>query len=91
MWEWIERRLKSAYLKSLEDEVKRLRDENRQLVNSMLAHAGLPTIEGPRSAQPLQPIKRVTFGSYARKMEARFNSRKPPGVAVEPPKADPGA
>lgn len=70
MFEWIERKFKSAYLNLLEAEVKRLRDENRQLVNSLLASHGMQQIEGPRSDnKSMKPLARNSWTNYARRKE----------------------
>jgi hypothetical protein len=80
MLEWLERRFKSAYLNLLEEEVKRLREENRQLVNSLLASHGMQQIDGPRSNKPIPPIKRLSIMDYLRQKE-RESRRRP----VPPP------
>lgn len=85
MFEWLERRFKSAHLNSLEAEVKRLRDENRQLMNSILASHGMGQIEGPRSEKASQPIPRRDWISYARRKESE--SRRPPAVEKDIPNA----
>lgn len=69
MLEWIERRLKSAYLKLLEDEVARLREENRQLVNSILNSHGMAGVDAPRSQKTFEPIKRKSWTDIKRKFE----------------------
>ena len=85
MFEWIERKTKSNYLNLLESEVKRLREENRQLVNSILVSHQMPGIEGPRSDKPAQPIRRRDWISFARRKEAE--SRMPPAVVKDLPGA----
>lgn len=71
MLEWLERRFKSAYLRSLEERVRRLEDEQRQLVNSLLAHSGLPQIEAPRMAAPkYAPINRPNWASFSARKQA---------------------
>jgi hypothetical protein len=69
MLEWIEKKLKSAYLNSLEAEVVRLREENRQLVNSLLASHGMQQLEGIRSTQAFKPMKRPNWTDFKRRME----------------------
>ncbi len=48
MWQsmisWLALQLRSRYVRSLEQEVERLRGENRALVNSLLRTAGFPPI-----------------------------------------------
>ena len=78
MFEWIERRFKSAYLKALEDESKLLRDENRQLINSILASHGMPGIDGPRSGKTFEPMKRPNWTDFKRRKERE--SARPPIV-----------
>lgn len=75
MLEWIERRFKSAYLRMMEAEVERLRDENRQLVNSMLAAHGQQQIDAPRSKQAFQPLKRSNWHDTRRRMETESRIR----------------
>jgi hypothetical protein len=67
--EWIEKFTKSAYLRHLEAEVVRLREENRQLVNSLLASHGMQQLEGIRSTQTFMPIKRPNWIDWRRKAE----------------------
>lgn len=69
MLEWLERRFKSAYLKLLEGELARLREENRQLVNSILASHGMPGIDAPRSDKKFEPKKRMDWISLRRRAE----------------------
>jgi len=69
MIEWLERRFKSAYLKLLESEVARLREENRQLVNSMLVSHGMPGIEAPHMPKDMRPVPRPNWQDYKRRME----------------------
>lgn len=80
MLEWLERKTKSAYLKSLEAEVARLRDENRQLVNSILSSHGMPGIDPQRSTKEMQPLKRPNWVDFKRKRERQ--AAMPPPVAV---------
>jgi hypothetical protein len=56
----------SRYVRLLEDDLARLRDEiarlrleNRALLNSLLGTAGVPAVEDPRPApQPIAPVRR---------------------------------
>ncbi len=48
-----------AYERLLEEECKRLRDENRQLVNAILAKSGMPAIEAPAEPNQMKPIRRI--------------------------------
>lgn len=72
MLEFLERRFKSAYLNLLESEIKRLLEENRQLMNSILASHGMGQIEGPRSAKAMQPLKRLSIMDYLRRKEREY-------------------
>jgi hypothetical protein len=81
MIEWLERRLKSSYLRMLEEEVKRLRDENRAIVNSLLGSHGMQQIDGPRSTKPMTPLKRLSIMDYLRNKEREF--RRPAVVTPE--------
>lgn len=53
---WIFRNRK--YEEFLESEVRRLQSENRQLVNSVLAVAGIPGIAEPDAKPPATPARR---------------------------------
>lgn len=53
---WIVRIFRSRYVMLLEEEVERLRADNRALVNSLLGTAGVPPIEDSRSAGPQRRI-----------------------------------
>ena len=93
MFEWIERRFKSAYLNRLEGENKQLREELtqvrselRQLMNSILVSHGMGQIEGPRSNKPMLPIKRVSIFDYLRRKERE--SRMPRTEPVPTGKPD---
>jgi len=43
---------RSRYLESIEEEVQRLRTENRALLNSLLGTAGFPPLDFPDPPQP---------------------------------------
>lgn len=85
MLEWLERRFKSAYLNHLEDEVKRLRDENRQLVNSILTQHGMAGIDAQRVEKDFKPIKRANWVDWKRGKEtlSREAAAKVAAVAQE--------
>ncbi|HVO59244.1 MAG TPA: hypothetical protein VMT51_16270 [Dongiaceae bacterium] len=68
--EFLRRWIKPRYVAALEEEVQRLRGENRALLNSLLGTAGFPPVEFPvapvmrelprarrRSWQQIQAIK----------------------------------
>ena len=77
MWQtmmtWLARHARSRYVWMLEEELARLRGENRALVNSLLGTAGFPPIspeDDARSrltAQP--PVRRRTWTQIARDRE----------------------
>ena len=77
MWQmmttWLSRRLRSRYVRFLEEEVARLRGENRALVNSLLGTAGFPPIsledEARRGFAALPPVRRRTWAQIARERE----------------------
>jgi len=53
MIERLKNLLRSRYVSLLEDEVGRLRGENRALMNSLLGTAGFPPVE---YAEPVKPM-----------------------------------
>jgi hypothetical protein len=71
--EWLARRLRSRYVRMLEEEVARLRGENRALVNSLLGTAGFPPIaleeDAKRGFAALPPVRRRTWSQIARERE----------------------
>ena len=54
---------RSDYVRLLEEEVARLRAENRALTNSLLGTAGFPPVEYPESAKP-QALPRLRKRSW---------------------------
>ncbi|HEY4818944.1 MAG TPA: hypothetical protein VIH67_16070 [Candidatus Acidoferrum sp.] len=54
---------RSDYVRLLEEEVARLRAENRALTNSLLGTAGFPPVEYPEPAKP-QPLPRLRKRSW---------------------------
>ena len=77
MWrkitEWAGRNLRSRYVLMLEEEVLRLRAENRGLVNSLLGTAGFPPIaledELKRGGPAMTAVRRRTWSQIARERE----------------------
>ena len=55
--------LRSRYVGALEEEVSRLRAENRALMNSLLGTAGFPPVEFPEAPKP-QPLPRLRKRSW---------------------------
>ncbi len=70
---WIERHMRSRYVRMLEEEVARLRGENRALVNSLLGTAGFPPIaleeEVRRGFSAISPVRKRTWSQIARERE----------------------
>ena len=63
MVEWLKNMLQSNYVRLLEEEVSRLRGENRALMNSLLGTAGFPPVEFPETPKP-QPLPRLRKRSW---------------------------
>src|SRR5260370_40206699 len=58
MFEKLKLLCRSNYVRLLEEDVSRLRAENRALMNSLLGTAGFPPVEFPEAPQP-QPLPRL--------------------------------
>jgi len=73
MMEWAGRKFRGRYVLLLEEEVGRLRGENRALVNSLLGTAGFPPIspedEARRGGGMMSPVRRRTWTQIARERE----------------------
>jgi hypothetical protein len=52
MFEGLKKLFQSNYVRLLEEEVSRLRAENRALMNSLLGTAGFPPVEFPEAPKP---------------------------------------
>jgi hypothetical protein len=52
MFEKLKQLWRSDYVRLLEEEVSRLRAENRALMNSLLGTAGFPPVEFPEAPKP---------------------------------------
>jgi hypothetical protein len=63
MIEFLKNALRSNYVRLLEEEVSRLRAENRALMNSLLGTAGFPPVEFPEAPKP-QPLPRLRKRSW---------------------------
>jgi hypothetical protein len=63
MMNWLRKFLPSSYVRLLEEEVSRLRAENRALMNSLLGTAGFPPVEFPEAPKP-QPLPRLRKRSW---------------------------
>jgi hypothetical protein len=74
MMNWLSRHLRSRYVLLLEEDVARLRAENRALVNSLLGTAGFPPVlpedDARRGLVGLPPVRRRTWTQIAREREA---------------------
>jgi hypothetical protein len=70
---WFARHARSRYVRMLEEEVGRLRAENRALVNSLLGTAGFPPVslddDLRRGGAPMTPVRRRTWTQIARDRE----------------------
>src|SRR5713226_5888007 len=63
MFEKLKQLWRSNYVRLLEEEVSRLRAENRALMNSLLGTAGFPPVEFPEAPKP-QPLPRLRKRSW---------------------------
>ena len=63
MKDLIQRLLQGRYVGLLEEEVARLRAENRALTNSLLGTAGFPPVDYPEAPKP-QPLPRLRKRSW---------------------------
>jgi hypothetical protein len=70
---WLAQHARSRYVRLLEEEVARLRAENRALVNSLLGTAGFPpvSLDADARSRPvgLPPVRRRTWTQIARERE----------------------
>ena len=63
MFEKLKQLWGSDYVRLLEEDVSRLRAENRALMNSLLGTAGFPPVEFPEAPKP-QPLPRLRKRSW---------------------------
>jgi hypothetical protein len=63
MFDKLKQLLRSNYVQLLEEEVSRLRSENRALMNSLLGTAGFPPVDFPEAPKPL-PLPRLRKRSW---------------------------
>jgi hypothetical protein len=63
MFEKLKQFWRPSYVRLLEEEVSRLRAENRALMNSLLGTAGFPPLEFPEAPKP-QPLPRLRKRSW---------------------------
>jgi hypothetical protein len=70
---WLALHLRSRYVRMLEQDVERLRAENRVLVNSLLGTAGFPPIsldeDARRGGVAMTAVRRRTWTQIARERE----------------------
>src|SRR5262249_24217972 len=66
LWAWLTR---SKYTLYLEKEINRLREENRQLLNTVLKANGLPTMP---STKPPEPMPKMRTRMLPSQWKARF-------------------
>ncbi len=70
---WVGRHMRGRYVRMLEEEVARVRAENRALVNSLLGTAGFPPVsledDVRRGAMAMSPVRRRTWAQIARDRE----------------------
>ncbi|MGH8677358.1 MAG: hypothetical protein ACREUQ_03275 [Burkholderiales bacterium] len=64
MFERIQALLRGRYVRLLEEEVARLRAENRALVNSLLGTAGFPPVDFPEANSQTQGVPRLRKRSW---------------------------
>ena len=77
MWQdivrWFAKHARSRYVRMLEEDVARMRAENRALVNSLLGTAGFPPIalddDVRRGTVAMPPVRRRTWTQIARERE----------------------
>ena len=83
---WLAVHLRSRYVRMLEDDVARLRAENRSLVNSLLGTAGFPPVlpedEARRGLVGLSPVRRRTWTQIARDREIAAGQALPGHTAA---------
>ena len=70
---WLAERMRGRYVRMLEEDVARLRAENRALVNSLLGTAGFPPVsiedELRRGSVALSAVRKRTWTQIARDRE----------------------
>jgi len=73
--------LRGRYVRMLEEEIARLRAENRALVNSLLGTAGFPPIsiddDIRRGPVAMSPVRRRTWTQIAREREVAAERSAP--------------
>ena len=90
LWRWL---TTTRYTRTLEEEVERLRAENRALLNSLLGTAGFPPLETQPAAAgkparlggPIPRLRRRSWHQIAAWRE-REATPKPPSDSAAPPR-----
>lgn len=90
-WRWL---TTGRYTRTLEDEVERLRGENRALLNSLLGTAGFPPLpalplggpEGrPAGSGGVPPVRRRSWHQIAARREWEAAGPTPPAIKMGGP------
>ena len=85
-WRWL---TTGRYTRTLEDEVERLRAENRALLNSLLGTAGFPPIlpdtVGTSWQAPIPPVRRRSWRQLAARREWEAAAPTPAAPSPKPP------
>ena len=79
--DWVKSAFRSRYVLLLEEEIARLRAENRALLNSLLGTAGFPPIHLPEARQArVSPVRRRSWHQLAalREWETAEPKQAPP-------------
>jgi len=80
LFTWMEAHFRTRYVRMLEEEVARLRAENRALVNSLLGTAGFPPVsleeEARRGGAASPAVRRRTWTQIARERELAAGLQK---------------
>ena len=90
--DWLAQVLRSRYVALLEEEVERLRAENRALINSLLGTAGFPPLElseGKSAQAPIPRLRRRSWHQIAALREFGAAAKtQVPATAAERPRPD---
>ncbi len=84
-WRWL---TTGRYTRTLEDEVERLRGENRALLNSLLGTAGFPPLQVPEGRWPTEsapPVRRRSWHQIAARREWEAAGPTPPAIKMGGP------
>ena len=83
MLNWLQKLFDRQYVVLLEEEVQRLRGENRALMNSLLGTAGFPPVEFPAAPAPreLPRMRRRSWHQIKVWRESEASLHKSAGAA----------